>query len=603
MKKKALHCLKGVITAYALTTTFHAPFFLYQFETIFDYIIASIYEFLGEYRLEFVLVWILSSLFYWYTDEKWNLKQVSSKLLACFFSLCLLFGRSYHELASWDYCLGSPVNLAKFALAFSGYSVLFYTVIGIIFHLFQNTDLRDESVHFFKKHCFCKAFTILAIVYFIPVLICYPGTLCWDTFGQIEQVVSSAGFSTHHPLAHTLLVGGLVKLGHMVFGSYNVGLFLYMLIQVIMLAAALAATIWILAKRNVAFKWLCALLLLYCISPIYTNIVSVAIKDVPYCAFVIGYGICFFLLMETPSYIHNRKFVVSFVIMQLGTILMRNNGLVLVLLSGFFALIYLRKNYNFKEILQYCSSAFLASIVIAKLISILLVQVTGATEGSSAEIFSIPFQQTARYLQQYRGEISSEEQKSIETVLGSVDEIAAKYNPTISDPVKALYNKTSTTKDFISYLKAWATGLFKHPTVYFEAFFAHVYGWFTPGVSNAIRYEATIENGYISQQGLFPNAQKIMLFFYRFTDRISLLSILQNTGAYVWALFFVAYYHLKTKQFSFLTAGLPLWISLLICMASPCYIYHPRYALPIVFLVPLLYFMTLSSKEAVNTYD
>ena len=49
MKKNALHCLKGVLTAYALTTTFHAPFFLYQFETVFDYIIASIYELLGEY--------------------------------------------------------------------------------------------------------------------------------------------------------------------------------------------------------------------------------------------------------------------------------------------------------------------------------------------------------------------------------------------------------------------------------------------------------------------------------------------------------------------------------------------------------------------------
>lgn len=603
MKKKVLSCLKGVITAYALTTAFHAPFFLSQFETVFDYIIASVYELLGEYRLEFVLIWILSSLFYYYTDSKWNIKQGSSKLLAGFFSFCLLFGRSYHELASWDYCLGSPVNFAKFILAFSGYSLFLYTIIGIVFHVLQNTGLAGKGDHFFSRHCFGKSFTILAAVYLIPVLISYPGTLCWDTFGQIEQVTGSAGFSTHHPLAHTLLVGGLVELGHVLFGSYDIGLFLYMLIQVVMLAAALAATIWILAKRNVSFKWLCSLLVLYCISPIYTNIVSVAIKDVPYCAFVIGYGICFFLLMETPSYIHNRKFVISFILMQVGAILMRNNGLVMVLLSGIFALLYLRKKYNFKELLQYCLSAFLVSIVIAKLISLLLVQITGASEGSSAEILSIPFQQTARYLQLYRDQLSAEEKEAIETVLGSVDEIAAKYDPAISDPVKALYNKTATTGELVTYFKAWAMGLFKHPVVYFEAFFAHVYGWFSPNVSNAIRYEAIIENGYISQQGLFPDAQKIMLFFYRFADRISLLSILQNTGAYVWALFFAAYYHIKTKKSGFLTAGLPLWISLLVCMASPCYIYHPRYALPIVFLVPLLYFMTLSSKEAGNTHD
>jgi len=232
------------------------------------------------------------------------------------------------------------------------YSVFLYTIIGVFFHALQNASLGNETKqeHFFSRHCFGKAFAILSIVYFIPVLISYPGTLCWDTYGQIEQVIGTMGFSTHHPLVHTLSVGKLVQLGRFLFGSYDVGLFLYMLIQVVMLAAALAATIRVLAKRNVSFKWLCSLLLLYCISPIYTNIVSVAIKDVPYCAFFIGYGICFFLLMETPSYVHNRKFVIIFVIMQLGTILMRNNGLVMVLLSGAFALIYLRKNIIIRKL-------------------------------------------------------------------------------------------------------------------------------------------------------------------------------------------------------------------------------------------------------------
>jgi len=589
MKKQLLQGLKGFFTTYALTTVFHTPFFSHEYETFLDYIIASVYEILGEYQFQFVLLWILSTSFYHYADSKWDIKSGSSKFLACFFSLCLLFGKSYHDLASWDYCFGSAINFIKFCLCFCGYTTLFYTLIGIICQSLTNLSLTDDKDHFFMHHAFAKAFAILAIVYFIPTLISYPGTLCWDVIGQIEQVTKNTGYSAHHPLAHTLLVGGLTQLGYNLFGTYEPGLFVYMIIQVLMLAAALAMTIAILAKRNVKCIWLCSLLLLYCISPIYTNIVSVAIKDVPYSAFTIGYGVCFFLLMENPSYLHSKKYIGFFLLMQLGTILMRNNGLVMILLTGVLSLIYIWEKYNTKEKIQYCLSSFVLSIVLGTLLSTLLVQITNATETSAGEMLSIPFQQTARYLQLYGSELSLAEQQAIEEILGSVEEVAQKYDPESSDPVKALYDKTSTTNELISYLGAWATGLFKHPLVYIEAFFAHIYGWFTPGVSNAIRYETDLEENYI--------LQKALIFFYRFADRISLLSILQNVGAYVWGMFFITFYHIRNKKHDLITASIPLWISLLVCMLSPCYIYHPRYALPILFLLPFLYVITLSSKE------
>ena len=254
------------------------------------------------------------------------------------------------------------------------------------------------------------------------------------------------------------------------------------------------------------------------------------------------------------------------------------------------------RKYTRRERLQYCASAFAVSILVGKLVSLLLLQATGAVEGSSAEMLSIPFQQTARYLQVYGNEITIEERDAIEAVLGSVEEVAAAYDPAISDPVKALYDKEASSGELISYLGAWVKGLLKHPSEYVEAFFAHVYGWFTPGVSNAIRYE--IEYDLISQQGLFPNGQKILLFIYRFADRISVLSILQNVGAFVWGLFFLTFFQFKEKKYGLLCAGLPLWVSLLICMASPCFIYHPRYALPIIFLLPYLYVMTVSGNRS-----
>ena len=599
MKKNLQLAVKGFLTAYALTTEFHRPLVAAHYETTLDFLIASVYEFLGEYNLMFLLIWALSMAFYHLFQKKVVAKKNTSYGLAGFFSACLLLGRSYHETASWAYCFGSIVNGLKTLMAFAGFICLFYVVIAVAYDFIKNTGFvganSDKTVHFFSKNSFWKVFLILATAYGMVVLISYPGTLCWDTLGQIEQVTKGTGYSTHHPLLHTLIVGGLSQFGFVVFGSYDIGLFIYMLLQVVMLAAALAATIAVLAKRGMKACWLWGLLVLYCITPIYTNIVSVAIKDVPYNASVIGYVICFALLMEEPERIKNVKFVLWFIGAQMGAILFRNNGLPLVLFGGVVAFVWLFKKYNWKERIGALVTLFGASIAIAKLITFILMQLTSATEGSKGEMMSIPFQQTARYLQLYRDEISEEERVAIEAVLGPVDKIAEEYDPESSDPVKALHDKNATTEAWMNYLVAWAKGFFKHPVVYIEAFLAHIYGWFSPNVSNAIRYECIAEA--FSQQGLFPGAQKMLIFLYRYTDRVSVLGLLQNIGAYVWGLFFLAFYQKKEKKTAHLVANMPLWISLLVCMASPCFIYHPRYGLPILVALPFLYGMSVTGKD------
>lgn len=594
MKEKLQAGGKGFFTAYALTVTFHSPLMVSAYETFLDYIIASVYELLGSYRPEFLLVWIVSAFFYSYLQDKGE-ERKGLFVPASFFAACLLFGNSYHEQASWEYLFGSTVNFLKSLTAFVGYTLLFNSLLNLAYSLMKKSSLTGEEPHFFSTHAFRKAFLILAAVYGAVVCISYPGTLCWDTAGQIEQVLLDTGYSTHHPLLHTFLVGGLVKLGYGLTGRYEPGLFAYMLVQVVMLAAALAATVAVLAKRKVRLKWLVGLLLLYCISPIYTNIVSVAIKDVPYCAFVVGYVILFARLLEMPELIHKKGFVTAFVLLQTGTVLFRNNGLALVFLSGLAACFYLFPQYNRREKVQYCLWGFAVSIAVSKLVGILLIQSVGAAPGSYAEMMSIPFQQTARYLQLYRNELSVGEREAIEAVFGPVEDVAAAYDPIISDPVKALFHKSASGREFMGYLLAWAKGLIRHPLVYVEAFLAHIYGWFTPTVSSAIRYE--IEYPLISQQGLFPNAQKLLLFAYRFADRISVLGLLQNVGAYVWGLFFFTCYQWKERKKAFVFAAAPLWVSLLVCMASPCFLYHPRYALPILMSLPFLYVFAMSAPH------
>lgn len=590
---------KSFLTAYALCTAFHAPLAPGQYETFIDYAIASIYEILGEYDLRFFLLLLLAAVFYRFAHRRLEGTEQdgrSSALLAGFFALCLLFGQSYHLAADSSYILGSPVNLLKSALSFGGYAGLFRALIGLVWQAMDSHGFTGGGEHFFSRHAFSRSFLILAGAYLPFLLLAFPGNLCWDAIGQIEQVMGSVGYSTHHPLFHTLIMGGLVKAGQTLFHSPEIGLFVYMLLQDAMLAAALAATIGVLSRRGASFPLLLTLQALYCVTPVYSNMASTAVKDVPFAACMILYCLWLALLLEEPRRIHSRRFVISFFLIQVSVILLRNNGLYVVVLSGIAGFLFLFRKYGLRERLRFLLAGFGASVLTARVILALLAFACHASPGSIGEMMSLPFQQTARYLLLYQQEITPEERAAIEAVLGDVGTVADKYDPASADPVKALFHRDASTGEVFSYMKAWLRGFFRHPGPYIEAFFAHIYGWFTPGVPNSIRYEAdTYET--VRQGGLFPNAEKLLIFYYRFAARTP-LGLLENVGASVWALFLLAFYQRRRGLSAALCAGAPLWVSLLICMASPCFLGHPRYAFPILFTVPFLYGFTLTLAPA-----
>lgn len=591
--------IRSFLTAYALCVVFHAPLELEEYDTLLDFVIANIYEFLGGYDVKFIIVLLVAGTFYYFERQEkrsgtreW---KKPSRGLAVFFSFCLLVGQSYDKTGTSEWCFGSGVNFVKFILALSGFSLLFYSLMGMLYTFFDTHDFIAGGQHFFSRNAFRKAFLILFGVYFPFLLVSYPGNLCWDAIGQIEQVFGNAEYSTHHPLAHTLMMGGLVKGGQALFGSPEIGLFVYMILQDVLLAAALAATIAVLSKRGANFRLLLSLMLLYCITPVYSNMASTAVKDVPFAAFVIGYVICLALVLEKPERMRHGKFVLLFLILQIAVILFRNNGLYVVLFSGVAAFFFLFRRYGRKERIRCLLLLFGGSIPAAKLLLFFLTILCSASSGSMGEMLSIPFQQTARYLQVYQKEISREEREGIEGVLGAPEDVAAVYDPTSSDPVKAMFRKDASAADLAGYMKAWFQGFLKQPLCYIEAFYIHIYGWFTPSVSNTIRYETELYET-VRQGGLFPNADKLLIFYYRFAGQFTLLGVLENIGAAVWMLFILTGFQRRQRQKAALCAGVPLWISLLVCMASPGFSGHPRYAFPILFTLPFLYGFTLTDR-------
>lgn len=92
-------------------------------------------------------------------------------------------------------------------------------------------------------------------------------------------------------------------------------------------------------------------------------------------------------------------------------------------------------------------------------------------------MFSIPFQQTARYVKYHPDDITTNERVVIDKVLGFND-LAQRYNPIFADPVKG-YSQKGSQKDYLNYLRVWAIQGSRHPGTYIDGFNAMTSGWFS----------------------------------------------------------------------------------------------------------------------------
>lgn len=610
MKKVISPILKGFLSAYSLIVCFHAPLSRAFYTDSADYFTASVYELLGEYSFPFFLIWILAVvLFILLAKKGYGITSLLNKehrkenlslcLLSLIFGFCFSLGLYFSNVGAEGLFGGSVVNALKFILCSIGFALLCFPLLSFLsvqYRAFRiDTDVPGK---FWKNKPFIKAFLLL-LLFYLPFLICsFPGNLCYDVIGQIEQVANES-FTTHHPLLHTLLVGGMVQLGEKFFASKEIGLFLYVILQTVLLLSAFATTIAYLSRRNVRPAILWGMLALYMLTPIYTNLSTTAVKDIPFTAFVLFYVVFYSLILSNPELIRKPSVHITFFLIQLGVITMRNNGLPLVVLSGLAAVVYLLAKKTKGSTVLLSVGGFLAESVIVS--TVLLALVGGALhagKGSRGEIFSLPFQQTAYTLTVSRDTFTEKEIASIENVLGDTQVIINSYDKDIADPVKEQFRKDASVRDLLSYFKTYVTVGLKHPFLYAKAFFIHTHGWYCPTVTNEIRYE--VEYDAIGSGLAFANADKVLVFFYRFANRFTPLGILENIGATVWCLAFLTISLRKKNGAAIIT--FPLWVCFLICLASPCFYKHPRYALPILVCLPFLFcfakqFGTLAQKN------
>lgn len=586
MKLKVKNYILALCSAITLMLNWHDIYFK-GLKSIWDY--------------KLILIVILSLIIYYVFNRFKDKHNKYSQTLSLIFCLFILIGNSYE-------CYGTIMGLFKlkmipwtFIKAFGFYNLMsfFITLIkNIIIKLQRLNDIKESKfVSAFNKHPLIICLSVLALSWSVYYIAFYPIVLSPDPSFQIKQFLGertkysdysiqideNVTITNHHPVFHTLLLGGFTKLG-ISLGNDNLGLFLYSLLQGSFMAFTLAKTICLLKEKGIKNRYLFIMLAIYSLVPMFPLYALNGNKDVYYSLFVLWLFMLLFKYLDT-----NKKEVLRFsdsikwFIVLIFICLFRNNGIYLVIIL--LPCIILYKKVNIKRIL----SIFLSVIVLFYSYQNALLPALGITKGSVREMLSIFFQQTARYVINHEDDISSEDKEIIGTII-DYDNIKEGYDPTISDPIKNTYNKYATDEDLKNYFYVWFKGLIMHPMTYIDATLNNIYGYFDPEDINwyiYTNYDTRITNLVDYEFNGLQKLRDSLEAWGNTFPYIPVVGLISNIGFSAWIALAMSIWLLFNKKYQYLVFLTPVFVSLLVCIASPVNTYF-RYAMPYVFAIPFI---------------
>ena len=505
--------------------------------------------------------------------------------LSFLFSGLLILGHSYERIDSWDLAFGSMISLLLSVLTLFGLFFLMQSVLGwgkLLMGKIADTTISLPKL--WKKHPFLVPWLMIFVCWLPYVLVRFPAALEFDAYRQIMQALGILPFTAHSPPASSFVMGLWVKIGYNLLGSYELGLFLFVLFQAAVCSAIFAYTTLTMKRLQVPELLQLLSVAIYAIATIYSNYISTIVKDVLFSCLTVLF---IALLAEELFLPHSRKRCAALFAAALLMAIARNNGIYVLMLCAIVFAVYvlLTRKRRYAGILLALILAWGAH----SLYKDVLLPALGVAEGPFAEVMSIPFQQTARYVRDYPDDVTTEEAAAIAAVI-DYKNLGALYDPDLSDPVKGTF---TGNKDALGpYLKTWLAHFLRHPDAYLQATINNIYGFFYPNTENFVFYNGLINIGDVQFQDcttLMP-LRNILSYCVKLFESFPLTMPLSNTGFQMWIAIYLAAYALfgcRDKRYAFVV--LPSLIGIAVCAASPTFFLNGvRYALPVIYANPLL---------------
>ena len=421
-------------------------------------------------------------------------------------------------------------------LALAAAALLFVPFVLILDRLFARTA-SGQTEHAARPFCAGRAWLAMAVCYLPSLAVHFPGSFAYDVPYQLEQVASGA-YSTHHPLLHTLFLGGCVNLGRRL-GSASAGAALYTALQMALLAGCFALTCASLSRQSGAraARLACAFFALY---PLHMLMAVNATKDVLFSG-------CFALSLALVREVlccgglSPRRQALLAGACALSVLLRNNMAYALGAFAAFLLLAGRRKPAVFLALTLACGVGFNA----------LLASALGAVPGDPREMLSWPIQQIARVSCLEREKLTDAEKEAVDDLLPQM--VWKQYDPTVSDPVKFGFRTERLKADPAKYASLCVKLLQKCPQCSLDAVLMLTHAFLYPygryGVSGAYLQTGIREAAYtgwaegegITDMSLAPRLREAIAWRFgaRGAMQIPGVGWLFNLGAIIWLMIYL----------------------------------------------------------------
>jgi hypothetical protein len=548
-----------------------------------------------------VLVVGFCILFYYAFFKKKRRFLPSAFVVAVLFGLFMVIGASFHYLGNWSFLSANKYQFVLSMLMVAGYTLLFYACLSLMFYWMDEKNSvvqTEDSMHglrgFYEKHTLLVSALVTFVCWMPMLIIFFPGSLPFDGFRQLDMYFGVSPFTNNHPVLATWIMGLFMQLGQLL-GSDNYGITLYVWFQSIVCAIIYGLSVSYMRRLKTPFWLQAATILFFGLLPIWGAYAQAEIKDTLFTGIFVLYMLMIVsCLKDTEAFFSKISNHVLFGLITVLLCLLRNESIGIVVFTGVFLFFAVRKKNKL-----WAAGSLLAVIIIYGLFSNALLPALKIPPGSYQEPFSVPLQQTARYVSLHEKDVTEKEKAAIDAVL-DYSQIKKSYDPTLSDPIKNIVRVTATKEQWKTYFSVWYKMFFKHPATYIQATLHNSYGYFYPDskIQRRMLFNYVIETNHVNT-GYFDFAteknnigmRKTVEDFGNLAWNVPGVSLLYSTAVYTWILIILFTMLLRKKKLKAMVALVPLIVKLIFNFASPTNLV--RYVLPIMAALPLLIAWTM----------
>ncbi len=534
------------------------------------------------------------------SDKRRN--EYRSCLIAVAFSLpfstAILFGSRLDSVENVDVKdITLWLHLAAFTIIFAAFVLLLWRMmdglkgrgvtaagrlVNKITYVFKLTDAQADIA----------AFLFLLLCWLPVFLAVYPGFFVYDAQDEYIQVATRT-FSTHHPLVHVLLLGGMICGVHKLTDSYNLGIACYMVFQMSAAAGVFTFLFDWLRKKGVS-----RLLRLFGLAwlglfPTVVMFTLCSAKDALFTLALLLLLICLAEMGSGEVFFTSKRWQILFVVSGTAMMLFRNNGFYAFLVM--IPLLLILKKGGRKRLLFLLACAVAGCLLINGGLKAAL----HADDSEYQELLTVPIQQIARTYNYVPAAFSGENREILYEVLD--EEALSLYTPRLSDPVKYRFNNEAFAQDKGRYASLWLRVGMKKPLIYLNAWLMTSYGfWYPDTIINVyggntvftFTYKDNSYFGYeVEQPGVRESKIPWLNEVYRklslevWKEKVPVVSWLFSPGAMFWFYAFLFAWLLNSRRYELLYPFLPIFLVWLTVLLGPTYL--PRYVLFLWYALPL----------------